>query len=219
QKSYCPPSASRAAPQISAGHTPAAAQPPDCAVTPAAHVSNCKDGHVTVRGPVSVKNPDGICAFSVVSSWEEVRSLDISEPVPVNDLRAILQQARNLEHAYFASIVPSSTDGDQPSGAIDVPKLKTLVCSGIQGAIGGVLDGIRSAKGLRRLEAIYAPDSKRQLWADEYSYCCFVYRCQGAGGRRMAITSNDEWYQHFRAETLKKCLENAAKFLWTVEVQ
>ncbi|TRM61043.1 hypothetical protein BD626DRAFT_571074 [Schizophyllum amplum] len=67
-----------------------------------------EEGRVIISQPASFRRPGGVCIVSVVETWEKLWSLDVTEPISVNDLYSILRRAPNLQHTYFACLTADS---------------------------------------------------------------------------------------------------------------
>ncbi|KAI5830467.1 hypothetical protein K523DRAFT_302643 [Schizophyllum commune Tattone D] len=175
-------------------------------------------GEVVVNDKTSFKHRDGICTLTVLSPWEAARSLKVTTPVTLNDLRIILRRAPNLETAQFACIVPDAgTNRDRQ--AIHADNLKSLVIGEVQTSIRGVLTNL-TADELKSLHVSYAPGMAHHLWQDEqgfYNFLRTVNRHEPGG--IASIMSNDSWYHGHRAEHLRVTLESATSSDWTISVQ
>ncbi|KAL1715346.1 hypothetical protein EV715DRAFT_207649 [Schizophyllum commune] len=173
---------------------------------------------VVVNEKTSFRHRDGICTLTVLSPWEAARSLKVTTPITLNDLRIILRRAPNLETAQFACIVPDSgTNRDRQ--AIHADNLKSLVIGEVQTSIGGVLNNL-TADELKSLHVSYAPGKAHHLWQDEqgfYNFLRTVNRHEPGG--IASIMSNDSWYHDHRAEHLRVTLESATTSDWTISVQ
>ncbi|KAL1757881.1 hypothetical protein FB107DRAFT_288911 [Schizophyllum commune] len=158
-------------------------------------------GEVVVNDKTSFRHQDGICTLTVLSPWEAARSLKVTTPITLNDLRIILRRAPNLETAQFACIVPDSrTNRDRQ--AIHADNLKSLVIGEVQTSIGGVLNDL-AADEMKSLHVSYAPGMAHHLWQDEQGFYRFLR------------TVN----KHEPAEHLRVTLESATTSDWTISVQ
>ncbi|KAL1736773.1 hypothetical protein EV714DRAFT_266731 [Schizophyllum commune] len=175
-------------------------------------------GEVVVNDKTSFKHRDGICTLTVLSPWEAARSLKVTTPITLNDLRIILRRAPNLETAQFACIIPDSgTNRDRQ--AIHADNLKSLVIGEVQTSIRGVLNNL-TADELKSLHVSYAPGMAHHLWQDEQGFYNFLRTVnKHEPGGIASIMSNDSWYHDHRAEHLRVTLELATTSDWTISVQ
>ncbi|TRM61025.1 hypothetical protein BD626DRAFT_406190 [Schizophyllum amplum] len=160
---------------------------------------------VCVDQPASFMHNEGICALVVLSPWEKMRSLKVTQHISLNELHNILRRAPNLEHAHFTRIVADSGRSRQRWTTIEAPMLETLTITRAETCIGDVLNDLRVEK-LSRLHVGYSPHSAQNVWWDEQSYYHFLRQVRTISRGRVLIVSGDEWYGASRAAHMRDFL-------------
>ncbi|KAL1666026.1 hypothetical protein GGF50DRAFT_21696, partial [Schizophyllum commune] len=180
------------------------------------------EGSLLIDKEVTFKHSVGVCAVSVMSTWEASKRLIVNTPITINEFYNALRRAGpTLERAYFKRIVSDSGVNRNHWKGIEATRLQVLIIGSTDVLLGGVLRDLK-VRELLYLSVGYGSDCAQNLWADEQEYYRFLQRAQLAREGNIIINAGDPWYRENRAEHLvhwlRAALGSARERDWSVYV-